>query len=189
MGGESSKPETIVETVYAESDESKRERVLSKFKNQLEQMKKEVSNVQLSFQKDVKNTVIRREDSLVMRYSQLKDKAKVEQNIKMIFGDTPLLGMIVDAASRMVEALNTTEEMTQILRWHEETQVKQIGDEIYGLEVHYTVKLLEETKTTYMGLRSSKETVVLIAYKCLAHIMELNPEEYPDEDTLKQIAF
>ena len=81
------------------------------------------------------------------------------------------------------------EEMTEILRWQEHKIMKRIGNQVYGIEAHYKVKLLEETEGEYMGFRSSKETVVLIAYKCLAHAMDLNPEDYPDEETFKQITF
>ena len=189
MGGESSKPKTIVKTVYVESDESKRARVLSKLENQLEQLKEEVVSVEPSIQKSVKETVYVEQDALLMRYSQLKDKSKIEQDIRNMFGDFPLLGFIVDTASRMVTAMTSSEEMTEILRWQERKIVKRIGNQVYGIEAHYKVKLLEETKGEYMGFRSSKETVVLIAYKCLAHAMDLNPEDYPDEETFKQITF
>ena len=189
MGGESSTPKEVVRTVYVESDESKRAKVLSKLENQLEQLKKEVASVEPSIKQDVKQTVSLEQDALLMRYSQLKDKAKIEEDVRNMFGNFPMLNFIVDTASRMVAAMTSSEEMTEILRWHERKIVKRIGNQVYGLEVHYKVKLLEETKEAYMGLKSSRETVVLIAYKCLAHTMDLNPEEYPDDETFKQITF
>ena len=243
MGGESSKPETIVKTVYVESDESKAQlrelekqleqlkkdaqeadvlhklenqlkqskeelqlsklmkqierlkkdaqkaNVLSKLENQLEELKKEVTSMEPSIQQDVKNTIYQEEDALLVRYSQLKDKAKIEEDIKKIFGNFPLLDFIVDTACRMVTAMTSSEEMTEVLRWQERKIVKRIGDQVYGIEAHYKVKMLEETKGEYMGLKTSKETVVLIAYKCLAHVMELKPEEYPDAESFKKITF
>ena len=189
MGGESSKPETIVKTVYAESDESKRARVLCQLENQLEQLKKEVTSVEPSIQQDVKQTVSQVQDAFLTRYSQLKNKAKIEEDIRNMFGNFPMVTFIVDIASRMITAMTNSKEMTDILRWQERKIVKRIGNQVYGIEAYYKVKILEETKEKYMGLKSSKDTVVLIAYKCFAHLMDLNPEEYPDVETFKQITF
>ena len=116
--GESSKPKEVVRTVYVESDESKRAKVLSKLENQLEQLKKEVASVEPSIKQDVKQTVSLEQDALLMRYSQLKDKAKIEEDIRNMFGNFPMLNFIVDTASRMVAAMTSSKEMTEILRWH-----------------------------------------------------------------------
>ena len=56
---------------------------------------------------------------------------------------------------------------------------KNIKKKVYGLELHYKMK----------ELKKDKDTVVLLAYVCIVHAMDLRPEEYPDDDKLNQLKF
>ena len=184
MGGGSSKE--VVRTVYVESDESKRAKLLGALDKQLEDLKQEVVSVQPCITDSVKETVFSEQDALLLRYSQLEDKATIERNIKEIFGKFPQLDFLVDTATRMIAAMNNTENMTEVLRWQERKLVKRVGSKVYGMEAHFKVKLLEEDKGR---IRSHKEVVVMIAYKCLAHIMDRPAEDYPDAEELKMVTF
>ena len=177
MGGSSSK-EVVV---YVESDESKRIRLLGKLDKQLESLKQEVVSVKPSIKDNVLETISSEEDALLMRYSQLQDTKQIEKNIREIFVDFPALDFLIETATKMISAVNRTEELTEFLRWHERREIKRYGQRVYGLELHYKVKILEEDKGR---IRSHKETVVLIAYKCLAHVMNLDPNEYPDNEEM-----
>ena len=193
MGSGSSSPSEpevreVVKEVYVESDESKRMKIIGKLENQLAELKKEVADVPPSIKQKVKETVSSEQDALLMRYSQLSDKRVIEKNIREIFGKFPLLEFLVDTATTLVAAINNTKELTEVLRWHERKLVKRVGNKVYGIEAHYKVKIMEEEKGSFLS-GSKKETVVLIAYKCLAHVMDLVPEEYPDDSDLKQIRF
>ena len=64
--------------------------------------------------------------------------------------------------------------------------MKRVGDKVYGMEIHYKVKILEGTKGWVV---KKKDTVILVAYKALAHTMDLRPEEYPDDEELQQLKF
>ena len=185
MGGGSSKTVEVVR--YVESDESKRAAVLVRLDHQLEDLKKEVTTVPQIINDNVKSTVSKMEDATLLRYSQLQDMTKIEDNIKQVFKGFPVMQVIVDAASNMIAAMNATEELTEILRWQQRKLVKRVGDKVYGLEVHYKVKILEETKG-WVG-NKKKETVVLVAYKAIAHTMDLRPEDYPDDDELHMLKF
>ena len=66
--------------------------------------------------------------------------------------------------------------------------VKRANDKVYGIEAHYKVKILEETQGNFVTGKS-KDTVVLIAYKCMSHVMDLKPENFPDTEEFKQITF
>lgn len=177
MGGSSSK-EVVV---YIESDESKRIRLLGKLDKQLESLKQEVVSVKPSIKDNVLETISSEEDALLLRYSQLQDTKEIEKNIREIFVDFPALDFLIETATKMISAVNMTEELTEILRWHERREIKRYGQRVYGLELHYKVKILEEDRGR---IRSHKETVVLIAYKCLAHVMNLDPNEYPDNEEM-----
>lgn len=188
MGSSSSKqtPKEIVK--YVESDESKRIRLLGQLQKQLEELKQEVITVEPTFRSNVRETVTVEQDALVMRYSELTDDKEVLCHIRRIFGGVPLLEFIVETATKLVNTMTSSEELQEILRWQERKTVKRVGDNVYGLEAHYKVKVLKETKGTVPGFKS-KDTVVLIAYKLLTHLMDLNPAEFPDTEELKQITF
>ena len=188
MGNKSSSKEAPKEIVkYVESDESKRMRLLSKLERQLEELKEEVTTVQPAISRNVRHTVCQEQDALLMRYSQLTDREQIIRDIQSIFGDFPLLGFLVETATKLVTTMTSSEELQEILRWQERIMVKRVGDKVYGIEAHYKVKVLEESKGTVFG--RSKDTVVLIAYKCIAHAMDLNPAEFPDDEEHKQLAF
>ena len=173
---------------YVESDESKRIRLLGQLDRQLEALRLEVTSVKPAIQDNVRETVSQVQDALLMRYNQLTDKVQITQDIRRIFAGFPILSFLVDTATRLVSTMSNSQELQEILRWQEQKMVKRIGDKVYGLEAHYKVKILEESKGSVPGFRS-KDTVVLIAYKCIAHAMDLDPEDFPDENEYKQITF
>ena len=189
MGSSSSKPQTPKEVVkFIESDESKRIRLLGQLKNQLEELKQEVITVEPVFSTNVRYTVCQEQNALLMRYSQLTDREQVVRDIEGIFSGFPLLGFLVETATKLVSTMASSQELQEILSWQERKMVKRVGEKVYGIEAHYKVKLLEETKGNMLTGRS-KDTVVLIAYKCIAHVMDLNPAEFPDDEELKQLTF
>lgn len=186
MGSSSSKqtPKEIVK--YVESDESKRIRLLGRLEKQLEELKNEVTTVEPAISSNVRYTVCQEQDALLMRYSQLSDKEQVLRDIEGMFSGFPLLGFLVDTATKLVSTMASSRELQEILRWQERKMLKRVGDKVYGIEAHYKVKVLEETQGT---LFKSKDTVVLIAYKCIAHAMDLDPADFPDQEEHKQLTF
>ena len=195
MGSSSSKPQgsslfkrqTPKEIVkYIESDESKRIRLLGQLEKQLEQLKQEVITVEPTINSNVRETVRQEQEALLMRYSQLTDKEQVVRDIRGIFSGFPILEFLVETASKLVSTMASSQDLQEILRWQERKMVKRVGNKVYGIEAHYKVKVLEETKGTVF---KSKDTVVLIAYKCIAHVMDLNPEEFPDDEEHRQLTF
>ena len=171
-----------------ESDESKTAVPLVKLDNQLDSLKKEVATVEPIIKENVISVVQKVEDAAILRYSQLQDVSMIQKNIEQVFMGFPVMSVLVDAAKNMVAALNSTEELTDILSWQHRTAKKRIRDKVYGIEVHYKVKILEETKST-VWRSTKKETVVLIAYKAIASLMDLDPSQYPDGDEFAAIKF
>lgn len=191
MGSKNSKvveKEVIKEVVkVVESDESKRASALMKLDRQLEELRKEVTTVEPIIKDNIKSEVHKVEDATLLKYSQLQDMSKIEENIMQVFKGFPVMQVLVDAASNMVAAMNATEELTEILRWQQRKVVKRVRDKVYGIEVHYKVKILEETKG-WVG-NKKKETVVMVAYKAIASTMDLNPNDFPDDNDLASIKF
>ena len=85
MGGTSSKVEVKEVVKYVESDESKRAAVLVKLDHQLEDLRKDVTRIQPIIKDNVRCTVSKLEDATLLRYSQLQDITKIEDNIKQNF--------------------------------------------------------------------------------------------------------
>lgn len=190
MGGTvSTAAKEIIKYVPQEqsSTQISRTDLIVKLDHQLDDLKREVTLVEPAIKDNVRSTVSKIEDATLLRYSQLEDMSKIEENIKQVFKGFPVMEVIVDAASNMVAAMNATKELTEILRWQQRKLVKRVGDKVYGLEVHYKVKILEETKG-WIGPKK-KETVVLVAYKALAHAMNLDPEDYPDAEEFQALKF
>lgn len=178
--------QTVIKEV--ESDESKRIRLLGQLDNQLKELKAEVTSVQPSIKENVRETIFLEQNALMIRYSELKNKQKIVEHVKEMFGNFPLLEFLVDTATTLVSVMASSEEMKELLRWHDKKLVKRVGNKVYGIEAHYKVKVLEEIKGNRItGM--SKDTVVMIAYKCLSHAMDLDPEDFPDDKTLAQIKF
>ena len=178
--------QTVIKEV--ESDESKRIRLLGQLDNQLKELKAEVTSVQPSIKENVRETIFLEQNALMIRYSELKNKQKIVEHVKQMFGNFPLLEFLVDTATTLVSVMASSEEMKELLRWHDKKLVKRVGNKVYGIEAHYKVKVLEEIKGNRItGM--SKDTVVMIAYKCLSHAMDLDPEDFPDDKALAQIKF
>ena len=178
--------QTVIKEV--ESDESKRIRLLGQLDNQLKELKAEVTSVQPSIKENVRETIFLEQNALMIRYSELKNKQKIVEHVKEMFGNFPLLEFLVDTATTLVSVMASSEEMKELLRWHDKKLVKRFGNKVYGIEAHYKVKVLEEIKGNRIT-GTSKDTVVLIAYKCLSHAMDLDPEDFPDDKALAQIKF
>ena len=102
---------------YVESDESKRAAALAKLNIQLDDLKKEVTTVEPIIRDNVKAQITKIEDATLLRYSQLQDMSKTEDNIRQVFKGFPVMQVLVDAASNMIAAMNATDELTEILRW------------------------------------------------------------------------
>lgn len=178
--------QTVIKEV--ESDESKRIRLLGQLDNQLKELKAEVTSVQPSIKENVRETIFLEQNAVMIRYSELKNKQKIVEHVKEMFGNFPLLEFLVDTATTLVRVMASSEEMKELLRWHDKKLVKRVGNKVYGIEAHYKVKVLEEIKGNRItGM--SKDTVVMIAYKCLSHAMDLDPEDFPDDKALAQIKF
>lgn len=168
-----------------ESNESKRAAAIVSLDNQLAHLKQEVKTVEPIIKDNIKSEVNTVEDATLLRYSQLEDMKSIEENIKQVFKGFPAMNVLVDAAANLVAAMNSTDELTEILRWHQRKVVKRVGDKVYGVEVHYKVKILEESKG--YAWKSKKETVVMVGYKAIASVMDLDPREYPDKDELEAV--
>ena len=174
---------TVIKEV--ESEESKQIRELN---NQLEELKKDVINVQPAIREHVKETIRVEQNALLMRYSELTNKQQIVEHVKQILGDFPLLEFLVDTAKTLVSVIASSEEMKELFCWHEKKLVKRVNSKVYGIEAHYKVKVLEEIKG-YRLTGKSRDSVVLIAYKCLSHTMDLDPEDFPDDKELEKIKF
>ncbi len=182
MGGSNS---TASAQVVLDSDSKEFEIKLDK---QLGALKEEVLAVSPLIQEGVIATTHSIEDALIMRYSQLSDKMKIRQNIEEVLKSKKFPGtdVIVETAFSMISALNSTNEMEEIARWHQRKLMKRVGERVIGVECHYKVNIIEKDVGTF---RRNKETICLIAYKFLAHTLDKEPEAFLDDEEFKHLTF
>lgn len=185
MGQGSSTPKVetrvVVRVEQVESEESKAIRELN---NQLDAMKAEVMQVPQVITDRVKETFDSKQDALLIRYSDLKNKEMIANDVRKMFGRFPFSDVVVDTAAQMIESMQDSKAMKEAIRWHERKQIRRVGDKVVGIELHYKIKLLEETHGTVF---SKTDTLVLVAYKVLAHSMEGSPDEYFDKTELDSL--
>ena len=158
--------------------------------DQLDALKREVTNVKPIIRDNILAKIISIEDAMVLKYNQLQDMSKIKDNINQVFKGYPILHVLADAASNMIATMNTTDELTDILRWQQRKHIKRVRDKVYGLELHSTAKIFEKTKRWVESEKElEKSTFVLFAFKANVCTMELNPADYPDEEDLSFLRF
>ena len=173
---------------------------------QLNEMRDEVKEVEQIITDDVIDTVKSIEDSVLLSYEQLEDMSKIEANIEQVFKGFPAVGILVDTATSMIAAMKNTTELKKMFRWQQRKVIQRMPgklgepDKVVGLELHYKVKIIEESTAAGIWSKFSgfvmrapaqdkKKTVVLVAYKCLAHTMALNADDYLDKEELDNLVF
>ena len=155
----------------------------------MKSLKDEMKDIPPAFTDQIKETVSMEEDVILLRYADLKDKAVLQKNIEDIFCKHPMLKFINDTSKSMVAAMSSTEEMTDAMRWNQRKLIKRIGQNVYGMEAHFKVQLVQKEKSKHLGLSTSRETFFMVAYKTCAHSIEGDPDGYPDEDDIKRLTF
>lgn len=173
---------------------------------QLDAMKEEVKEVDEIITDDVISTIKSIEDSLLLQYEQLRDMSTIETNIRQVFKGFPALDVLVDAATSMIAAMKNTDELKKMFRWQQRKIIQRVAgkggkpDKVVGLELHYKVKIVEETemagavqrvwgKLTRSPPKDDKKTIVMVAYKCIAKTMDLDPDDYLDKNELDDLKF
>ena len=187
MGGSSSTPqvETRVEVqVQVKEVESEESKAIREAKNQLDAMKAEVMQVPQVITDGVKETIDSKQDALLIRYRDLNNKEMIASDVRKMFGKFPFSDVVVDTAAQMIECLQDSKAMKEATRWHERKQIRKLGNKVVGIELHYKIKIAEETHGTVF---SKTDTLVLVAYKVLAHSMEGSPDDYLDKTELESL--
>lgn len=185
MGSSESKVKEIVDKV---SDDVQRTKLREELNSQLDELREEVNLVEPSIQDNVKQTIFVMKDATLIRYKDLAERKKIVEHVREMFGKYPLAEFLIDTTATLVNVMSSTEEMKELFRWHERKMVKRVGNKVFGVEVHYKIKMLDETKGLIPGLKT-KDTVVLIAFKCLNHAMDLNAADYPNDEEYKHLTF
>ena len=156
----------------------------SELKEHLEELKQEVKKVVPLITDGIKHTILSQEDVLLMRYSQLDHMDRMTEDIKAMFqnvDDVRILDFIISTATSMIGAVKHSMEMKEVMRWHQRKVEKRINDKVIGMEAHYKVEIKEyryTSKTKYRWMVPEKETVVLIAYKVMAHTLDRAPGDF-----------
>ena len=176
MGGTSS---TVVDLVYGTRDRSS---ALTNLDSRLEGLRKEIQNRPKAIEKGVATTISTLDDAVIMRYSQLQDTRVIEENVEKIFQKFPGREQVVIATHEMIANMMSTKSKT-LQGWQHRKKFKNHKGKTIGIEIHFKTEMFEEIDPH----RSNRDTVVLIAYKCLAHMMDPKVNHgYLDVDQLSE---
>ena len=161
------------------------EEINSAQSHELEKFKQEVMQIEPTIRTNVRDTVSHIENALSIRYLQLRDKENVIESVKAIFAGSPGLGFVVDAASRMVSSLSSSDQIHSMIQWKMCHKIVREGNHVYGMELHYKFKTLEGARTEF--LYHSSDAVMLVAFNYMVHIMDYDPENFPDDEELGKL--
>lgn len=168
--------------VEVESEESKEYKKLLQVEKQLEKIQQEISCLDPVITAGIKVNCGSTEAALIVRYGGEIRKEVIAANIEELFPDHPCKEALVKTAATMLKTIKSTKEIRDILKWEKTVVHKTVKDKVYGIELQYKVRFLDQLKGVY-GFRSN-ETTLLVAYKSAVYVMDAKPEDFPDEDKL-----
>lgn len=194
MGSSESKTVTkeVVKTVYANTDEANTALALCQLENKTKELQAEVQNIKQEFpDKDIIRTLATTQDVLVLRYKELEETSKILKNVSQIFAKFPGSSFINETAQKLVLTMRSTDELKEIIRWQSNKVVRNVDGQVYGIEVHYKLNMMEDIKKHYIS-KDQKDTILIVAYKCITHTMNASVTDVPSEaswEKLKAIKF
>ena len=190
MGSGESKPAVVYQDrevkVEVESEESKEYKKLLKADNQLNKIKSEISGLAPLITSGYKTQCGFSETALIVRYEGLTDIGVIADNISQLFPKHPCKAVLVETATAMFDTVNSTKEIRDAVKWEKTVLKKRIDDKVFGFELQYKVRYLDELKGRIPGFKTN-ETLLLVAYKSAYYVMDERPEDYPSQDQLDAI--
>ena len=125
--------------------------------NQLATIRNEVEQQQPLITKNVKQELLTKQDTMVLRYSDLKDKREISNHIQTMFKNEPLaVQFLTDAAEKMVTVFHGSSELKELTRWNQvkKVYVKAISSPFYkqtpnhrAIQAHYTLMCIFSNAT------------------------------------------
>ena len=187
MGNKQSTREVIK---YVESDKAKQAMAMVELDKQLSKLSDEVRGVDNLFPSDkISETMQCHQDTLIMRYERLNDMGTILKNIETIYAEYPGIEMLKEHAKRLIQCTQDAASLKEIMRWQSCKALKVVDGKSVGIEIHYKLKIFDESSSGGFWRDAKKETLVLIAYKCVAHAMNVRPTNLPDYDKVKKLTF
>ena len=177
MGGSTS---SVVQHIYGRSDPEVNQLAITNLDSSLDSLRQEIKSRPQAITQGVKNTISSIEDAVILRYSDLQDQREIERNVETIFSKFPGREKVVDSTKRMIDDMQSSRS-DQLQGWQHNKKFKDHEGKKIGIEIHYKTQMFEA------GSSANRDTVVLIAFKCLAHTMDTSIEHgYMDTDELSE---
>ena len=152
---------------------------------ELQKLKQEVMQIEPTIRTNVRVTVSHTENALSAHYHQLRDQKNVIESVKAIFAGSPGLGFVLDAASRLLSSLTSSDQSNSMVHWQMCHKIVRQGNYVYGMELHYKIKKQEGAKTHL--LHHSSDAKMLVAFNYMVHIMDYDPENFPNDQELGKL--
>ena len=172
--------------VEVESEQSKEYKKLLQADKQLEKIQQEISGLKPVITGGYRSQCGSSEAAVVVRYDGDINKGVIASNIEELFPDNPCKDELIKTATSILRTVKTTKEIRDVLKWEKAVVRKKINQKVYGMELQYKIRFLDELKGMVPGFRSN-ETTLLVAYKSALYVMDEDPEDFPDAEELAAI--
>lgn len=149
----------------------KRDLALKNLDHRLELLRQEVVCRPQAIKNGVLNTIYSVTDAVILRYSELDNIRIIEKSVEKIFQKFPGREHVIDATRAMISDMRSSES-SSLRGWQHRQRFKDHDGKRIGLEIHYKTQMFDDVPTSH-----TRDTVVLIAYKCLAHTMDKHTYE------------
>ena len=150
----------------------------------LKETQNEVSQQKPLITENVIQQLTTKEDSMVLKYSDLQDARQISDHIEKIFKDEYAVQFLTEAAKKMIAVFQDSSEMKKLLRWNQVQKVTKCGSKTVGMELHYKVVITEDKSMLH-----AKSTVVVLGYKFISHVLDVDPSTIPDDQDLRALTF
>ena len=160
MGGSTS---NVVQHIYGTRDQL----AITDLDRRLDSLGQEIKSRPQAITQGVLKTVSSVEDAVILRYSDLQDQREIERNVETIFSTFPGSEKVIESTKQMIDDMQSSRS-NQLQGWQHNKKFKDHEGKKIGIEIHYKTQMFEASSS------ASRDTVVLIAFKCLAHIMDPN---------------
>uniref|UniRef100_A0A1X7V6T1 Uncharacterized protein n=1 Tax=Amphimedon queenslandica TaxID=400682 RepID=A0A1X7V6T1_AMPQE len=172
--------------VEVESEQSKQYRKMLQVDNQLEKIREEVSCLNPVITEGIKSGIKSNDSAVIVRHDGSTDRDAIVQNVEKFFPSNPCKNELVKSATNLLELINATRGVHDLLKWEKLVVYKKVKGNVYGFELQYKVRFLDELKGKVPGFRSN-ETTLLVAFKSALYLMDEDPHDFPDAEEVEAI--
>lgn len=151
----------------APSELSRDHDLTKKLDLQLDDLRQDIKNRPQGIKHGIIETISSIDDAMVMRYSRLENMSVILENVEKLFQKFPGRERVIETTKKMITDMRSMNP-SNLHGWQQQTMFKDHDGKKVGLEIHYKTNMFQDGSVT----DTCEDIVVMIAYKCVAHIVD-----------------